>query len=323
MGDLAFILRPPLDSAIRHTLAFTRNFHEEHARSSFLARHTAHRQALRPYRKHLRGLSDVSLHGSCVGLSRVLAATALRDFKSRLIPDPDELLSEVEQMSSQYMELPINDSTDFGSLVAPFERGIDLCIRATSSSDVWIEVQSKASDPRAFVKKLISTAYQLLVLRQVSRSRFLEYFKTHHPTQPAYALGLIDFAFDVTPTMQTYEMCLVLAKRFRFPGWTADPPWEIQMNNIVAADIAMVMRFENRTGAPLAIGYKAAQRALELEPDDEESKKRMKWYDVRKRMAIQTSSFYNIVDGVLEDKGMTWWTGLRPESEYELVLAFD
>lgn len=319
MGDLAFVLRPQLCPPMRHILGFTSNFHQEHARSSFLARHTAYRRALQPYRKHLRGFSDVLLDGSCVGHSRVLAATALRDFKSQFIPDPEELLSEVEQMISQYMEIPINDSTDFGSLVAPLEKGIDLCIRATRDSDVWIKVQSKASDPRAFVKKLISTAYQSLVLREISRIKFLDYFKN----QSVAASRLIEFVLDITPTMQTYEMCLVLAKRFRFPGWTPEPFWEIQMNNIVAADIALALRRERRTGAPLAIGYKAAQRALELEPDDEESKERMEWYDVRKRMAIQTSSFYNIVDGCLEDKGMTWWTGLRPESGYELVLAFD
>lgn len=316
MGDLAFILRPQSCSEIRHTLAFTNNFHQEYSSSSFLAKHTAHRQSLRPFRKYLRN----SLHVSCVGPSRVLVATALRDFRSQLIPDPDELLSEVNNIRLRYKNICFNDSTNFGSLVAPLEKGIDLCIRATRNSNVWIKVQRQASDPGAFVEELMMKAYQLLVIRQAAHCHYTQ----RHYLRPRISdPEIAGDSVDIGPAMQTYEMCLVLARRFDLPGWKPDPFLERLLNIRVAEDIAMYMVLEHEWGAPLAIGYKAAQRALVLEPGKAQSEEWMEWYDARKRAAISMNSYYNIVDGVLENRGMTSWSGLRPQSEYEMVLAFD
>lgn len=112
---------------------------------------------------------------------------------------------------------------------------------------------------------------------------------------------------------QTYELCLAAARAFDAPDWRPSTSIEWAMNICVAQGIYRY-RKTCRTGIPLAVGYKAAQRAFELAPGREQSEKVMECYEQWKEMAVSSESFIEIADKVLIQNDTAWWSGSRPWS---------
>lgn len=153
MGDTPLILRRQLSPAICHMLEFTTNFHDQDGAPEYLTRAEIHEKILQSFRKHLRGLSSVSLQGSGVGLGGALAATAVQDMTSQFIPDPVQTLSDMEDLhllSKQWVE-----KRSYIHAVFPIFKAIDLCKRAVRDSEVWAAMQSKATHPTSFVKQML------------------------------------------------------------------------------------------------------------------------------------------------------------------------
>lgn len=300
-GDTAFLLRPRLCPATRHTLEFTTNFHHGNTVPEYLSREKVHQQILRPYRKRLRGFSRVSLQGSCVGLGKALADTAVKDMKSRLIPDPDEILSEM-----QYLLLLSQGNMQkfsYSHRIIPIYKAIDLCKLLVRDSDVWAGVKNKASDRMAFVEDILCKAYQSLV-EQVTAWSIFDPFILPQAPYTAYV-------------MHAYEMSLAAATSFGAPGWSPPTRLEFAMNHCVAQEL-----FRHRetyvTGKPVAIGCKAAQRALELEPKKKQLKELVKSYEDWREKALQLGYSTEIDDDLLVENGVVWWSGSQPWSYMHL-----
>jgi hypothetical protein len=312
MGNTTFEIQAPLSSTTRHTLASTTNFHEANIRPDFLARHTIHRQVLQPFRKRLRGFTNISLQGSSVGLSRVLAATAMKDFRSQLIPDPYELLDELKDMLSLYNKVLETGTTNVYELIAPFEKAMALCVRTTIDSNLWTAIQRKARDRSTFVRKFMSEAYRMIVLRHITYDKYGPWQDDSHIVFEA----LLPQISPLGPALQTYEMCLAMAKAFGFPDWTPDPIWELDMSINVVGALAPFRYFmqteEQQAEIALAIGYKAAKRAVELAPGDKIFKQWMEWYEDWKQEGIQLEMFYTVDHDVMEDRGMIRWSASDP-----------
>lgn len=297
MGDTPLILRRELSPAICHTLEFTTNFHDRDGAPEYLTRAEIHEKILQPFRKHLRGFYSVSLQGSSVGLGGALAATAVQDMTSQFIPDPVQTLSDMEDLhllSERWLETGC-----YFHVVLPIFKVIDLCKRAVRHPGMWAAMQSKASDPTSFVKKMLGEAYNSLVVQMRIWLMFPGQISPHAPHTAYFK--------------QTYELCLAAARAFDAPDWRPSTSLEWAMNLSVAQGVYRY-RKPCRTGIPLAVGYKAAQRAFELAPGREESETLMECYEQWKVMAVRSGNFIEIADKVLIQNGTAWWSGFRPWS---------
>lgn len=300
MGDTALILRPRVCPATRHTLAFTTNFHHENVVPEYLSRENVHRQILRPYRKRLRGFSNVSLQGSCVGLGKALAATAVRDMKSQSIPDPHEILSDIENLL--LLSQKGSKKNRYSHTILPIYKAIDICKRIVRDSDAWAGVKNKASNRTAFVKNLLCKAYQSLVEQVETWGRFTPLMHCDVP----YTAYII----------HAYEMSLAAATSFDAPDWSPPARLEIRMQQCVAQEL-LLHRQTCVTGITMAIGYKTAQRAHELTPNKREPKEwkeLMKSYEEWKTTAEQQGNSIETDDDVLLENGVAWWSGSQPWS---------
>ncbi|KAL2280830.1 hypothetical protein FJTKL_12331 [Diaporthe vaccinii] len=299
MGDTAVILRGQLCGATRHTLAFTTNFHQKNVAPEYLTNDSVHRQVLEPFRKRLRGFPSVSLQGSCVGLSRALAATAVKEMRSPFILYPDEILSEMNNLillSNEWLE-----KGSYAYTALPMYKAMDQCARILSDPDLWTRVKRKASDSKAFIKDMLSGAYQLMVMQLTTWLKFARETSPHAPY-----IGYV---------VKTYEMCLAAARSFGAPDWTPTTSMEICMHYCVARAL-YTHRSSGVMRLPLAIGYKAVQRALELAPATEKFKKAMAMYEDWKETAVLFGEFIEVDDDVLVENGVVWWSGSQPSWHY-------
>lgn len=302
-GDTAFILRYQLCPTIRHILAFTTNFHQKDVVPEYLTRDNVHRQVLEPFRKRLRGFPSVSLHGhgSCVKMSRVLAVTAVKEMKSEFILYPYEILSEMKSLMLQSNEWLKKGRYHYTAL--PIYKALGLCQRILLDSELWARVKGKASDPEAFVNDILSEAYRLMVMLLTTGLKFAPQLS---PDAPYTFL-----------TVQTYEMCLAAARSFGAPDWTPPKHMEMCMHYCVARGL-YAHRAQGVTGVPLAIGYKAAQRALKLAPRTEKLEEKLKelreLYEDWKETAVRSGDFIEVSDDLLVEHGLAWWSGSEPWS---------
>lgn len=299
MGDTAFVLRGRLCETTRHTLAFTTNFHQKNVAPEFLTRDSVHRQVLEPFRKRLRSFSSVSLQGSCVGLSRALAATAVREMKSPFVLYPDEILSEMNNLILLSNEWLKKGSYAYSAL--PINKAMDQCTRILMRPDLWARVKGKAGDSKAFTKDMLSGAYQLMVMQLTIWLKF-----AHEISPNAPYIGYV---------VKTYEMCLAAPRSFGAPDWSPTTSMEICMHYCVARAL-YVHRNSGVIGLPLAIGYKAAQRTLELAPGTEKFKIAMAMYENWKQMAVLFGEFIEVDGDVLVENGVVWWSGSQPSWAY-------
>ncbi|KAG6363962.1 hypothetical protein INS49_009065 [Diaporthe citri] len=295
MGDTALSLRPQVCAATRHTLAFTTNFHHENVAPEYLSREKIHEQVLQPYRKRLHGFFSVSLQGSCVGLGEALAATAVKDMKSKFIPDPDELLNDIEDL----LLLSQKGIGGYWHSIIPIYKALDMCKGIVRDPDVWAGVKNKASDRTAFVNDILGKTYRSLLEQLVIWSKFSPLVRSDVP----YTAYL----------MQMYEMSLAAARWFGAPGWSPPTRLEMDMHHCVAREI-FVHNGTRFTVRPLGVGYKAAQRALELAPGRENFKPLVELYENCKERFVQLGYFIDIDDDVLIENGIAWWSGSQPWS---------
>lgn len=305
MGDTALILRPSLNSAIHHTLAFTTNFHENNVAPEYLTRAEIHSRVLQPFRKHLCGFSSVSLQGSCVGLDGALAAAAVKDMKSEFTLEPDKILSDIEELVS-WSRLWYGKNS-YWHVILPILKATDWCKRAVRDAKVWARIQVKASDRKAFVEKMLLEAYNLVTLQVQMLFKFVH---DMDPNQDACYTAL---------TMQAYEMSLAAARWFGAPDWRPLIRKEIIMNYFTAK-VLLANQNTPFTGQPLAIGYKAVQRVFELlqqardhRVDKKKLEKLVEVYEKAKETSVELGSFNEIDDdSVLIENGITWWSGSQP-----------
>lgn len=305
MGDTALILRPSLNPTTRHTLAFTTNFHENNVVPEYLTRAEIHSQVLQPFRKHLRGFSSVSLQGSCVGLDGALATAAVQDMKSGFTLEPEKILSDIEELVS-WSRLWY-EKNSYWHIMLPILKATDWCKRAVSDAKVWARIQVKASDRRAFVEKMLLEAYNLVTLQVQMLFKFV------HDMDPDQ-----DDCYTAL-TMQAYEMSLAVARWFGAPDWRPRIQKEIIMNYFTAK-VLLANQNTPFTGQPLAIGYKAAHRVLELlqqardyKVDKKKLEKLVEVYEKAKETSVGLGSFNEIDDdSVLIENGITRWSGSQP-----------
>lgn len=299
MGDTAFLLRMPVCPANRHSLAFTTNFHEKGVAPGFLTMDSIHRDVLRPFRTHLYGFPHVSLQGSCVGLSRTLAVTAVRDMQSDLTAEPDEILKSIDEMlllSSKGM-----GKESYYHTIIPIYKAMDWCKLAVCRPDVWGRIQRKARDRRGFVRSMLSRAYSLILLQLM----------TWHD----YAAQLSDHAQYTSQVMCVYKMFLAAPRMFAAAGCGPDTYREIQIHLRVAQALH-AHKDSNFTGLPLAMGHKAARRALDLarlakgpEHGEMELKRVMAVYESHKDWALRLGAYVRVDDDdYLEESGVIWWS---------------
>lgn len=309
MGDTALILRPNLNPAIHHTLAFTTNFHKNDVVPEYLTRAKILSQVLQPFRKHLRGFSSVSLQGSCIGLDGALAAAAVKDMKSEFTLEPDKLLSDIEELvlwSRLWYE-----KNSYWHVILPIIKATDWCKRAVRDAEVWARIQVKASDRKAFVEKMLLEAYNLVTFQVQMLDKFVHQMG---PDQDACYTAL---------TMQAYEKSLAAARWFGTPDWRPPIRKEIIMN-FFTAKVLLRNQKTPFTGQTLAIGYKAVQKALDLlqqahghKSAKEKSDKLVEMYEKAKETSVGLGSFYEINDdSVLIENGIKWWSGSRRWSAY-------
>lgn len=309
MGDTALILRPNLNPAIHHTLAFTTNFHENNVAPEYLTKAEIHSRVLQPFRKHLCGFSSVSLQGSCVGLDGALAAAAVRDMKSECTLEPDKLLRDIEELVS-WSRLWY-EKNSYWPIILPIVKATDWCTRAVRDAEVWARIQVKASDRKAFVEKMLLEAYNSVTLQVQMLFKFVHQMG---PDQAACYTAL---------TMQAYEKSLAAARWFGAPDWRP-PIWKEITMNYFTAKVLLENQSTLFTGQPLAIGYKAVQRALDLlqqarghKSDKEKSNKVVEMYEKAKETSVGLGSFNEIDDdSVLIENGKKWWSGSRRWSAY-------
>lgn len=302
MGDTALILRPSLNPSIHHTLAFTTNFHENNVAPKYLTRDDIHSRVLQPFRKHLCGFSSVSLQGSSVGLKGVLAAAAVKDIKSEFTLEPDKILSDIEELAS-WCRLWY-EKNSYWHIVLPILKATDWCRRAVSDAKVWTGIQVKASDRRAFVEKILLEAYNLVTLQMQMLDKF--------PNR----MGPDQNAQYTAVTMRVYEMSLAAARRLGAPDWKPHIRKEIIMNYFTAK-VLLANQSTPFTGQPLAIGYKAVQRVLDLLQQDRDHKvikekleKLVEEYEKAKETSVGLGSFNEINDdSILIKNGIAWWSG--------------
>lgn len=298
MGDTALILRPSLGPETRHTLEFTNNFHDEEGAPEFLTRPEIHEDILKPFRRRLRGFHSISVRGRyCVGVAGALASTTVQDITSRFIPDPYETLSDIRSL--HWLCKIWRRKQSYYHTIYPIFKAIDLCKRAVRNSETWAAMQSKASDPTAFVESFLEIGYRSLVAQLFIWVTFPHQLSPH--------------ASHTAHFRQTYEMCLAAATSFGAPDWSPPTTIEYCMNIDVAQGI-YAYRNICPTGMPLAVGYKAAQRAFELAPGRKRAKKLMDLYEGWKETAVSLGIFIEIEDDVLKQNGVAWWSGSRPWS---------
>lgn len=297
MGDTALIIRPKLGPGTDHKLQFTTNFHEGNVVPEYLARAEVHEKVLQPFRKYLRGFPSVSVQGSCVGLDRELAAAAVEDMQSQSIPVPEEILTELDGLYSLSSEWIEKGSYYFSIL--PIYKAWSLCKCIVKDSQMWAGVQSKASDRRVFVEKILFIAYTFLLLQLMCWIKFASQLSPHGVYR--------------SYIMTTHEMCLAAARWFGAPSWSPSNHHEKEMHDYTAkallahSDVVLDVW-------PLAIGYKAALRALQLAPESKEVKDRMGIYQNYKNEAVRHGCFLELDDDILEQNGIAWWSGCRPWS---------
>lgn len=310
MGDTTLELHKPLSATARQTLAFTANFHEGNVAPDFLRRHRVHRKALQPFRDCLHGFQNVSLQGSSVGLSRVLAATALKDFRSQPAPNLFELWLEVVDMLALTRELYEAGNHHVCELIAPLEKAIMRCSRAASSCDVWAWAQRKTNDPTHDFNRYVTDMYACLV-------HVFEIIRDYGPFRGGQDLdpngGIADL-YLLQPAIQAYEMCLALPRALGCRDWTPEPCLEMHLQADFAVNFVPLrtVQAENEYILGLALGYKAATRMNELLPDDKHAQDWMEWYEGWKSQAVQEGRFYVIDDKVMTRRGIKRWFDVQP-----------
>lgn len=302
MGDTALILRPSLNPSIHHTLTFTTNFHENNVAPKYLTRDEIHSRVLQPFRKHLCGFSSVSLQGSSVGLKGVLAAAAVKDMKSEVILEPDKILSDIEELVS-WSRLWYEKNT-YWHITLPILKATDWCKRAVRDAKVWARIQVKASDRKAFVEQMLLEAYNLVTLQVQMLDKI------------SNQMGSDQNAQHTAIAMRVYEMSLAVARRFGAPDWRPRIRKEIIMNYFTAK-VLLANQSTPFTGKPLAIGYKAVQRVLDLLQQARDHKvikenleKLVEEYEKAKETSVGLGSFNEIHDdSILIKNGIAWWSG--------------
>lgn len=299
MGDTAFLVRPPFCPANRHSLAFTTNFHEKGFAPRFLTRDSIHRDVLRPFRRHLYGFPHVSLRGSCVGLRKTLAVTAVRDMKAVLTADPDEILKNIDELL--WLCLKWVGKRSYYHTIVPIHKAMDWCRLAVYLPSVWARIQRKARDRRKFVKSMLVRAYALILMQLIVWFKFASQLSNH--------------AQYTSQIMYAYEMFVAAARMFPAAGCGPGTFMEIRINLRVAQAL-FAHRNTNFKGLPLALGYKTARRAHDLaglanypRPRKKELKEVMAVYEILKKSAVRLGTYVEIDDDDdLEERGVVWWS---------------
>lgn len=305
MGDTPLLLRPKLTRNTYHTLAFTTNFHKEGEAPKFLLNHKNHEEALEPFRKHLRGFPTFSVRGGCVRLNGALAFAVAADIRPDFVPESDDIIREIHELEALGRKWKGEKSME--DAVVPIEKAMNLCRRAGRLGKVWAAAQPEDSEGKAFAKEVLPIAYRLLAFQVQAYALPLHKMALSHHGEAARASeSLGPRPSRPASLLKAYERSLAAGKWYGIPGWIPHPEMEALINRAVFAGL-FLYRDGRASAIAIAIGYKAAQRALDLQPEDEMAKTGMRVYREWKQSAVKRGQIVEIDDNDLEESGLDSW----------------
>ncbi|POS72243.1 hypothetical protein DHEL01_v209366 [Diaporthe helianthi] len=317
MGEATFELHEPLSSASHQRLSFTTNFHEGNDIPAFLAGHQVHRLALQPFRNRLRELQHISLHGSSIGLSRVLAATTLRDFMSQLVPDPKQLLLEANNARVWHTVLYNTCRPHPHELTAPLRKVLDRGAEVASIWDLKMLVQRKTSkDPQWYMNLYMCAIHYLLYLMLETYIRYMPWRGPDGGNNDQETFNAAFHCF-LEVSMEVYEMSLALPNVWRWPKWTPARKLERHINIRLAHTLLQARRYARNSDwmMALALGYHVAKRVVELTPGPVSELSWWRWmgpFEAWRTQGVQDRIFCIINDEEMRRRGVVRWTGRHP-----------
>jgi hypothetical protein len=322
MGNVTFQFIPRLNPATRHTLLFT-EFHEGDVRPEFLFRKTVHRQVFEPFRKNLRGLTNIFLQGSAVGLDEQLADTVLEDFISPRIPDPGGMLLDLVHMQLPHRSVVLAIHSDwdlycrtpgsnrFTLLLAPLEKVLSLSALVVRKQ-IWIAILRKTRNPTRFVEKFMFYTFEILFTRLQALVNYGLWREDAYIRQDN-SQRVLSQALSMAASLQTYELCVAMPMVFGMPDRTPPAHMELELMisiaNCCACFVYSIWPWNERTVTALAMGYKAAKRALGLAPEEERCVEWMRLFNLLKAAADEEGLFFDVPDHNLETRGVLRWEG--------------
>ncbi|KAJ0115569.1 hypothetical protein J7T55_010392 [Diaporthe amygdali] len=298
MGDSGLVLFHQMDEATRHSLAFTTNFHEGNTTPDYLTTPDIHAMVLQPFRKYLREFSRISLQGEYVGLSTELAANVIQDIRSCHVVDRERLIADIQSL--HLLGRDLIDEKGFKHSMVPIEKAFAMCARGTGRKDVWAAAQYSTSDDKAFIEDLLGRAYSLLECQLTN----IVVSIAQTPVDPDVSDARSN---DI---LRAYEMSVGAGLSFGVPEWKPDRQSEIYLNTTVAMGLVVIYNGRPPDETCLAVGCKAARRALDLDPGNKLLQAAMERYEDWKTHALQQGYFPDIQHEELQNLGRGWWSDL-------------